>query len=115
MNRLLCFVLMLLMCASLYAQNTRSVEMPKPPSPTYQSSKKKQKKGMFTFLKRKRPKNEVAEFRSRLQGVYKQKAKEEKESKKPRYSEPSYFGHKRPPKKRPVGKQKFCKVCKIKH
>jgi len=35
--------------------------------------------------------------------------------KKPQYSDPSYFGHKRKPKKRPVGKRKFCKECEIVH
>ena len=34
---------------------------------------------------------------------------------KPRYANPLYFGHRRPPKKRPLGKQKFCKTCRIKH
>ncbi|UZR96072.1 hypothetical protein [Chondrinema litorale] len=33
----------------------------------------------------------------------------------PRYTDPLYFGHKKPPKKRPVGKQKYCKVCGIRH
>ncbi|MDH3708664.1 MAG: hypothetical protein OER04_02185 [Cyclobacteriaceae bacterium] len=34
---------------------------------------------------------------------------------KPQYSDPSYFGHKRKPKKRPVGKRKLCKECGIVH
>lgn len=34
---------------------------------------------------------------------------------KPQYSDPTYFGHKRKPKKRPVGKRKFCKECGIVH
>lgn len=33
----------------------------------------------------------------------------------PRYTDPLYFGHKKPPKKRPVGKQKYCKECGIRH
>jgi hypothetical protein len=49
----------------------------------------------------------------------KQTAKEnqriEKELKKPQYSDPLYFGHKRPPKKRPLGKTKYCKECGLKH
>ena len=39
----------------------------------------------------------------------------EKMKDKPQYSDPSYFGHKRKPKKRPVGKRKFCKECGIVH
>ena len=108
-------VLCLVISFGTMAQNTRSTTVPVTPRPAYQSAKKKQKKGMFAFLKKEKPKNEVADLRDRLQKVYKQKAKEEKKMEKPQYSNPSYFGHKRPPKKRPVGKQKFCKVCKIKH
>ena len=116
MRRLICFISVLFLTSLAFAQNTRSVDTPKPPRPAYQSAKK-ERKGSLAFLKKKNkpPKSEVEEFRSRLQKVYKQKAKEEKLSDKARYKDPSYFGHKKPPKKRPVGKQKFCKVCKIKH
>lgn len=31
------------------------------------------------------------------------------------YSKPPYFGHKRPVVIRPIGKQKLCRVCGIKH
>lgn len=41
--------------------------------------------------------------------------REERMKKKPQYSDPMYFGHKKPPKKRPPGKQKFCKVCGMRH
>ncbi len=117
MNRFIGFLLIFFIAFVSYSQNTRSTEAPKPPRPTYQASKK-EKKGAFAFLKKKQKKqgkDEVAEFRDRLQKVYKQKAKEEKLADKPRYKDPTYFGHKKKPKKRPVGKQKFCKVCKIKH
>ena len=103
------------------AQNTRSTEAPKPPRPQYQTIKK-EKKSLFHFLKKKKTnpyrstkEEEVAAFRNRIKKVYKQKAKDEKLAQKPEYSNPLYFGHKRPPKKRPPGKQKFCKVCMIKH
>ncbi len=118
MNRFIGFSIVLLVMVSFgRAQNTRNVEAPKPPRPTYQASKK-EKKGTFAFLKKKEKKqgkNEVEEFRARLSKVYKQKAKEERLADKPQYKDQSYFGHKRKPKKRPPGKQKFCKVCKIKH
>ena len=100
-----------------YAQNTRSASAPVTPKPVYQSSKK-ESKGVFGVFKKKNnslQSNEVAEFRARLQKVYKQRAKEDKLSNKKRYKDPTYFGHKKKPKKRPVGKQKFCKVCKIRH
>jgi len=41
--------------------------------------------------------------------------KEAKMKSKPQYTDPMYFGHKKPPKKRPRGKQKYCKVCGIWH
>lgn len=121
--RIMKFVLMkkillvaILICFSIagFAQNTRNVATPKPPAPQYQSAKK-EKKGLFSFLKRKKEKSEVEQFRERISEVYKQKAKEERKADKAQYKDPSYFGHKRPPKKRPPGKQKFCKTCRIKH
>lgn len=42
-------------------------------------------------------------------------AKMEKEMKKPQNSDPSYFGHKKKPKKRPLKKRKFCHECGITH
>ena len=41
--------------------------------------------------------------------------KEQRMAKKPRYSDPMYFGHKKKPKIRPVGKRKLCKECGIVH
>lgn len=118
MKKIVSVWLCILICGWVAAQNTRSTDAPKPPRPTYQATKK-EKKGVFGFLKKKEGNrqgdNEIIEFRARLQKVYKQKAKEERLAEKPRYKDPTYFGHKKKPKKRPVGKQKFCKVCKIKH
>ncbi len=31
------------------------------------------------------------------------------------YLKPPYFGHKKPPKIRPIGKRKYCKICGIRH
>ncbi len=45
----------------------------------------------------------------------KENKKNAKLMQKPQYSNPMYFGHKRPPKKRPPGKQKVCKECGMKH
>lgn len=38
-----------------------------------------------------------------------------KDMKKPQYTEKMYFGHKNPPKKRPIGKRKHCKECGLTH
>jgi gamma-glutamylcyclotransferase (GGCT)/AIG2-like uncharacterized protein YtfP len=55
------------------------------------------------------------EYYERLDALEKTRRKNEKMLEKPQYTDPMYFGHKRPPKKRPPGKMKFCKVCGIRH
>lgn len=57
----------------------------------------------------------VKEYEERMEANAKRYKKEAKLSEKPQYSDPSYFGHKKKPKKRPVGKRKFCKECQIVH
>mgnify|MGYP000091367942 CR=1 FL=1 len=54
-------------------------------------------------------------FYQRMEAVARQRRKNERLMEKPQYSDPMYFGHKRPPKKRPPEKMKYCKVCGIKH
>lgn len=56
-----------------------------------------------------------ADFQKRMKKVGRENVKEERIMKKPQYSDPSYFGHKRKPKIRPVGKKKVCKECGLKH
>lgn len=55
------------------------------------------------------------EYYERVDAVMKQRKKAAKIMQKPQYSDPMYFGHKRPPKKRPPQKMKFCKECGIRH
>ena len=57
----------------------------------------------------------VEEYEKRMQVNAKKNAKIAKAMQKPQYSDPSYFGHKKKPKKRPAGKKKFCKECKMYH
>jgi hypothetical protein len=54
-------------------------------------------------------------YAKRMVALDKTRRKNERIMMKPQYSDPMYFGHKRPPKKRPAGKMKYCKVCGIKH
>ena len=116
---------MMVGCAiSLKAQDTRNVASPTPPRPQYQAFKK-EKKGLFGFLKKdKAPQQrtneeELIAFRKRVSESYAESAKAEYKAKKLKRKEAKkgkqFHGHKRPPKKRPPGKQKFCKVCRIKH
>ncbi|MCS6973521.1 MAG: hypothetical protein NZM13_03465 [Cyclobacteriaceae bacterium] len=71
-------------------------------------SRKKIKQQPITYDARER-------FYERMEEVAKQRRKNEKLMEKPQYSDPMYFGHKRPPKKRPPEKMKYCKVCGIRH
>ncbi len=55
------------------------------------------------------------DYYKRVAELQKTRRKNERIMEKPQYSDPMYFGHKRPPKKRPPGKMKFCKVCGLRH
>jgi len=125
MNKfLLVIIICLLAAGALSAQNTRTAEIPKQPKPQYQAVKK-EKKGLFSFLKKKdKPQLKFSEeerlaFRKRVSKAYAENAKIERKADKIKRKEAKrgekFHGHKRPPKKRPPGKQKFCKVCRIKH
>ena len=59
--------------------------------------------------------NSQKEFEARMDERGKTNRKNERMMSKPQYSNPMYFGHKRPPKKRPAGKLKYCKECGIRH
>ncbi len=55
------------------------------------------------------------EYYQRMAELGKTRKKNERLLAKPQYSDPLYFGHKRPPKKRKPSKMKFCKECGIRH
>jgi hypothetical protein len=57
----------------------------------------------------------VEEYQERVEDAVARNKKMSKEMEKPQYSDPTYFGHRRPPKKNPVGKKKYCKECGIVH
>ena len=59
--------------------------------------------------------NAEQDYYDRVEAFAKTQRKNEKMMMRPQYSDPSYFGHKRPPKKRPPHKMKFCKECGIRH
>jgi hypothetical protein len=54
-------------------------------------------------------------YYERMAALEKTKRKEEDMKLKPQYSDPAYFGHKRPPKRHKAGKLKYCKECGIRH
>ncbi|MCC5921612.1 MAG: hypothetical protein LAT68_14425 [Cyclobacteriaceae bacterium] len=81
--------------------------------------KRSNKKSRKTFMGFKLEKNHndrlAIEQKKRVRAVEKKRKKEAKMAKKPQYSDPTYLGHKRKPKKRPPGKRKFCKECGMVH
>ena len=55
------------------------------------------------------------QYFQRMADLQKTRKKDARMLEKPQYSDPMYFGHKRPPKKRKASKMKFCKECGIRH
>ncbi len=117
--------LIVLLCLSLnaYAQNSREpakqdrVHSGANPRYNHNVNKKKiRKKNIKSANSYKRYYDiKVKEFEERMNAVALDKKKKEREIKKPQYSDPSYFGHKKKPKKRPPGKKKYCKECGLYH
>lgn len=54
-------------------------------------------------------------YYERMAQLEKTRRKNEKLQSLPQYSDPMYFGHKKPPKKRKPGKMKYCRECGIRH
>jgi membrane protein involved in colicin uptake len=75
-----------------------------------ESKKSKRSKNRLSFTDQK-----IQEYENRQEANAKRAREQAKEMEKPRYSDPSYFGHKSKPKKRSPGKKKFCKQCGISH
>ena len=57
----------------------------------------------------------IKEFDKLMQANVKKYKKRDRLMQKPQYSDPTYFGHKKKPKKRPPNKRKLCKQCDIVH
>ncbi|MFN5557124.1 MAG: hypothetical protein ACK5QK_07885 [Chryseotalea sp.] len=91
-------------------ENVTSVDPSFPQAGQFQPKKKKVKRKDrgITY-------NAQDNFYQQRERVQKDIRRAELELSKPQNSNPQYFGHKRPPKKRPPGKMKFCKVCGLKH
>jgi hypothetical protein len=121
-KRILLLFLLLVLATQLQAQakrkkkskskqeNATSVDPSFPEKDQFQPKVKKVKKRNrgITY-------NAQDNFYQQRERVQKDIRRAELELSKPQNSNPQYFGHKRPPKKRPPGKMKFCKVCGLKH
>ena len=57
----------------------------------------------------------IVEYEQRMVDNVKKYKTMARKMQKPQYSDPLYFGHKKKPKKRAVGKRKYCKECEIVH
>ena len=58
------------------------------------------------------------EYNDRIEKAWREREKREKTMERGEAVDkmrPPYFGHKKPPKIRPIGKRKYCKICGIRH
>jgi hypothetical protein len=55
------------------------------------------------------------EFYKRVEKVAREKQRMLRKMAAPQYSNPLYFGHKRPPKKHIASRMRYCKECGIRH
>ena len=104
----------------LYAQSKTAPQADKnfpttlqPVSPVkyYGPRKAKKKKKTVTY-------DAQNEYYNRIENTWKEREKREKTFERGEatdYMKPPYFGHKKPPKIRAIGKRKYCKICGIRH
>ena len=115
------FIAFLLACSISFAQSAENnsskknsnVDIDRGATYGTQKTKAKKKKSKYTISGEYDKK--IEEYEKRMVANSKRYAKMEKEMKKPQYSDPTYFGHKKKPKKRPPGKKKLCKECMLVH
>ena len=100
-------------CYKVSAQSSRDSESSKSSSGAVQFNKTK--KASKKFYKKGQDDQLIEEYEDLMKANKKKYRKMAKEMKKPQYSDPTYFGHKKTPKKRKVGKRKFCKECGMIH
>ena len=98
---------------SIFAQNSRDIDNSANTSTKNKKSVKIFKSGKNSSFKTQEESKKV--YEDRMKQVAKDIKKSMRLLKKPQYSDKSYFGHKRPPKKRPLSRRKLCKVCGIVH
>ncbi|MFT7033829.1 MAG: hypothetical protein ACJA2S_002338 [Cyclobacteriaceae bacterium] len=103
----------LIMSNQSWAQSTRDPDLFDQTSANVKTSKRKKKDSKNSY--KYKINNAVKEYEELMKENSKKYAKREKGMKKPQYSDPTYFGHKKKPKKRRLGKRKMCKECGIVH
>lgn len=95
------------------AQSSRESEVKEASSTSSQifSTKKKGSKKAYN----QQYDQSIKDYEKLMKANKKKYRKMAKGMEKPQYSDPTYFGHKKKPKKRPKGKRKFCDECGIVH
>jgi len=116
----LILILLVASCTAVFAQSKKNSKSDKKKEfdrgATYEiESAKKSKKKKAKYSLAGQYDQKVEEYHKRMEANEKKYKKMAKEMKKPQYSDPSYFGHKKKPEKRPAGKKKFCKECNMYH
>ena len=96
-------------------ENLPSAKNPGNSETAYKSSRRGTRKGINKNSLSYRLDKKVEEYHERMEDNQKRYRKMARLAEKPQYSDPSYFGHKKKPKKRPPGKKKLCKECSIIH
>jgi len=103
----------------VFAQNSREIEQKRSIQVPWESSKntlskrqtrKKKEKTYAAYFNKL-----VKEYEGRMEENVVKHQKLAKESRKPQYSDPSYFGHKKAPKRHKNGKKTLCKECGMLH
>ncbi len=107
------FIFCLLIFTDVLAQTTRDSDTKKE-APSNIETVKKKKKANKNGYKYKMD-NAIKEYEELQKTNAKKKSKMQKDMQKPQYSDPTYFGHKKKPKKRSLKKRKMCKECGIVH
>lgn len=124
MNKLpICGLILLLMLAgsSVFAQSqnqgtTREPSGASDRGATYDvEMSKRKKKGKSANSLASQYDKKVEEHNELMKANAKKNEKLARQMEKPQYSDPTYFGHKKEPRKRPPGKKKFCKECGMVH
>ena len=115
------FSLAAILPGEIVAQTSREVESAKSVTAAKENPQAQEKVSKRQARKRKEKtysayfNNLVGEYEGRIKDNAQEHKKIEKELRKPQYSDRTYFGHKKKPKKRKNGQKKLCKECHMWH
>lgn len=118
LKKLSVFSTLIFISFSIQAQDSRNVEIKSTNKLSFDASYKQVLERLEAFNNH--PINLyydrlIVEYEERMKANVKKYKIMARKMQKPQYSDPSYFGHKRKPKKRAVGKRKYCNECEIVH